>query len=61
MKEQTYCFTIKVVGKGRNERAAFRDAKQGFEEKLDEGVYDESEFLHEEDVEGEEDEEDDEE
>lgn len=54
MKEQTYCFTIKVVGKGKSERAAFRDAKQGFEEKLDENVYDEAEFLHEEEDDGDE-------
>jgi hypothetical protein len=60
MKQKTYCFTIKVVGTGTSERSAFRDAKQGFEEKLYENVYDEAEFLHDEEVEGEEDEDEDE-
>jgi hypothetical protein len=42
---KTYSFTITVVGTGLTEREAFRDAKQGFEEKLRENVYDASELI----------------
>jgi hypothetical protein len=48
MIQKTYCFTIKVVGTGIDEADAFQDAQQAFEMKLEDGEFDEAEFLHEE-------------
>ena len=42
---QTFAFTIKVVGTGKNEQEAWEDAKQVAEQKVAEDTYDESERI----------------